>query len=84
MIGSEHEEVLDALDSFDTDPIVFFVDELMDKVENKRPRASRLLDIGTEDGNDSVDVLTYYLVRREVTADIGMVERASIWLMGLK
>ena len=83
MVRGEHEEVLDALDSLHAATIVLLVDELMHEVQDKRPRARGLLNIRAKHRNDRIDVLADDLVRREVAADVGMVERPAIRLVRL-
>ena len=82
MVRGEHEEVLDTLDGLDADSIILLVDELVHKVEDEGSSSHGLLDIWAEDSDDSIDILTDYLVGRKVAADVDIVELTTIRLVG--
>ena len=75
--------MLYALNSFNADPVFFFVNELVNKVEDQCPCASRFLNIRTKNSDDGVYVLADDLICRKIARDIDMTERSAIRLMGL-
>lgn len=77
LTGSEHEELLVALDRLDRDSFVLLQRELVDEDEDQRPDGSGLLKLRSQHSDDGADDPTDDLVRWEVSSNVDASDRSS-------
>ena len=83
LTGSEHEELLMALDRLDGDSFVLLQRELVDKDENQRPNGSCFLKLRSKHSDDGADNPADDLVSGEISSNVDASDRSSFRLVGI-
>jgi len=77
LTGSEHEELLMALDGLDRDPFVLLQRELVDEDKDQRPNGSCFLKLRSKHSDDGADDPADDLVGGKISSNVDASDRSS-------